>query len=544
MVMRPAERSRHELEALMASGTCAGLSDSELLGRFQGRRGVASERAFAALVDRHGPMVLRTCRAILGDRDDAEDAFQVTFLVLARKAGTIRVRESLTGWLHGVACRTSAYARGSLARRRRHERAASARTREGVADRAPDDSAAIVHEEVARLPERLRSAVLLCEFEGLSGEEAATRLNCPVGTVKSRLFRARHTLRRRLQRRDLDPSLALAISRPSAVRPGLAEATTAIACGSTAQGTRVVVTAALAAWETGVLRSLLMMKVKVAAVSLLAFGLVATGASMLAQEPTKARKQPPPAPGKAAEIPDPDLELVSTLAKSRVESAESIRNDLLRLYNMRAIELDKYLESERRVVEAKLDVCDTIQDRVAVLRKRLTDASDLEIAIREKVERGQTTKTDLKLATYARLEAALRVAETTTNRHASRKAAWPKEGLDALKIQRLLGNFGNQQMTSASEEMLERVVDFDFPRPTPLSDIFKAFKAASVGWSDSGLPIYIEPEALTVARVTLDTPVTLPKFSGKLKQAFSMVLEPLGLSYTLVNGLIRVTLKR
>src|SRR5882757_9300565 len=133
--------SRREIETLFVGGTCAGLSDGELLERFQARRDASAERAFSALVDRHGPMVLRTCRAILGDRDDAEDAFQVTFLVLARKAGSIRRRDSVTGWLHGVACRTASYARSSLARRRRHEKAAAGRVRESVESEITDDLA-------------------------------------------------------------------------------------------------------------------------------------------------------------------------------------------------------------------------------------------------------------------------------------------------------------------------------------------------------------------------------------------------------------------
>ena len=100
------------LRDLLEGGAAGGLGDGELLGRFAGRDGQASESAFAALVDRHGPMVLRACRAILGDPHRAEDAFQATFLLLSRRAGSLWVRDSLAPWLHAVACRVAVGARG------------------------------------------------------------------------------------------------------------------------------------------------------------------------------------------------------------------------------------------------------------------------------------------------------------------------------------------------------------------------------------------------------------------------------------------------
>src|SRR5262245_35411050 len=114
-----------DVQTLFRAGTAGGLADGQLLEEFRGRGGEAGERAFAALVERHGPAVLRACRAILQDEHAAEDAFQAVFLVLARKAGALRVRESLAPWLHEVACRVARCARASAARRRRHERRAA-----------------------------------------------------------------------------------------------------------------------------------------------------------------------------------------------------------------------------------------------------------------------------------------------------------------------------------------------------------------------------------------------------------------------------------
>ena len=117
-----------DVRTLLDSGTTGGLTDGELLGRFAGRPDrdrhgdEAAGPAFAALVERHGPMVLRVCRSILRDEHDAQDAFQATFLVLVRRAAAVRRQESVASWLHGVALRVSAQARADLARRRRHER--------------------------------------------------------------------------------------------------------------------------------------------------------------------------------------------------------------------------------------------------------------------------------------------------------------------------------------------------------------------------------------------------------------------------------------
>src|SRR5262249_53456700 len=159
-------------------GALAGLTDGQLLERFATGRGDAAERAFAALVERHGPTVLRACRGILGDDHEAMDAFQATFLVLARKGRSLWVRDSLGPGLPGVAGRAAGRARAEAGRRRALERgwAEAASGRAGGDDR--DDLAAAVHEEVDRLPDRYRVPILLCDLEGRSCEEAARHLGC------------------------------------------------------------------------------------------------------------------------------------------------------------------------------------------------------------------------------------------------------------------------------------------------------------------------------------------------------------------------------
>src|SRR5262245_36106024 len=114
-----------QFRMLFEAGADGGLTDRQLLERYHTRDGEAAELAFAALVERHGPLILRVCRRSLRDENDAQDAFQATFLVLVRRANSVRFQESLGGWLHGVACRVAAYARVAEARRRAHERRAA-----------------------------------------------------------------------------------------------------------------------------------------------------------------------------------------------------------------------------------------------------------------------------------------------------------------------------------------------------------------------------------------------------------------------------------
>jgi RNA polymerase sigma factor (sigma-70 family) len=178
----------NQLDGLLLFGVAGQLSDEELLGRFVARRDEAAEAAFAALVERYGPMVLGVCRRVLGDRHEAEDAFQATFLVLARKAASIARPGQLTYWLFGVASRTALDARARAASRKSREQRVHTMSRSQIkpaGDDQPvlDELRAILDLELARLPERYRSALVLCELDGLSRRAAAQRLGIPEGPV-------------------------------------------------------------------------------------------------------------------------------------------------------------------------------------------------------------------------------------------------------------------------------------------------------------------------------------------------------------------------
>src|SRR5262249_8505495 len=190
----------HYIGLLAGTEGAGDQSDQELLRRFVARR---DESAFAALLGRYGSLVLGVCRQVLGDEQDAEDAFQATFLVLARKAGSICKQESLAAWLHRVALNLCRTVRVGMARRQAHERQAARRTQAAGAELTLSGWQPLLHAEVDRLPDKYRLAVVLCYFEGKSHSDAAVQLGWPLGTVKGRLARARDLLRMRLARRGL-----------------------------------------------------------------------------------------------------------------------------------------------------------------------------------------------------------------------------------------------------------------------------------------------------------------------------------------------------
>ena len=219
MAIRQAESSSR-LNGWLEGGIVAESGDAELLLRFTAERDEGAEAAFAALVRRHGPMVFRVCRQIVGNRHTAEDAFQATFLILARRAGSIRGPELLGHWLHGVAFRTAREARMRQYRRQRRECAIAGAGPVEPVDRSgrPDlelvcrEEFEVLHEEVSRLPERYRVPLVLCDLEGLTYQDAALRLGCPIGTIGVRLRRARERLRARMVRRGLVPTASLLAS--------------------------------------------------------------------------------------------------------------------------------------------------------------------------------------------------------------------------------------------------------------------------------------------------------------------------------------------
>jgi RNA polymerase sigma factor (sigma-70 family) len=259
-------------------------TDRDLLHRFVEHR---EESAFTALVERHGPMVLDVCRRVLRDSHEAEDACQATFLVLARKSGTLRQPELLANWLYGVAYRSAKKAQRQRVRYCAHAmRSASMQATDATADIVWKDLRPVLDEELERLPAKYRAAVVLCYLEGLKVEEAAQQLNCPRGTILSRLARARQRLSSRLAMRGLALStgfLGLLLTRKAMASTSLptafVECTVKAACRfagpKAASSVRIDERANHIA--QGVLLSMLLAKLKFAAVCLLVTGVVLIG---------------------------------------------------------------------------------------------------------------------------------------------------------------------------------------------------------------------------------------------------------------------------
>jgi RNA polymerase sigma factor (sigma-70 family) len=278
---------RH-LRRLAAGQRSGSEPDQKLLEDFLAGK-PPGEAAFAALVGRHGSMVLGVCRSVLGHPEDAEDAFQATFLVLARKGRAIRKQASLGSWLHGVAYRLARKAKVQAEKRRARQAPAVPPLAEGpLEELSMREWRAILHEELERLPQKYRAALLLCYWEGKTRDEAAEQLGLARGTLREHLERARNLLRSRLARRGLAPSAALfatlfADTSAQAIAPRLATATVkaAVAFAGKTAPVGPVVSAAPALAE-GVIRTLRIKTWAMTALVLLLLGSLAGGLGLLA----------------------------------------------------------------------------------------------------------------------------------------------------------------------------------------------------------------------------------------------------------------------
>ncbi len=260
-----------DLRTLFGAGTLGVLSDGQLLDRFIARR---DEPAFEALVLRHSPMVWGVCRRVLRNHHDAEDAFQATFLVLARKASSVLPREMVANWLYGVACQTALKARTVTARRHAREKQVMEMPEpEAVVHAERDELIPLLDQELSRLPDKYRMPIVLCDLEGKTHRDAAFQLGWPIGTLSGRLSRARGLLRKsRPERRGLilpAGSLAAILSdRASAYVSAAVVSSTVRAAGLIATGRAVtsgLVSARVVTLSEQVLKAMLLTRLKVLA---------------------------------------------------------------------------------------------------------------------------------------------------------------------------------------------------------------------------------------------------------------------------------------
>jgi RNA polymerase sigma factor (sigma-70 family) len=287
-------------------------TDRQLLERFLTHR---EEAAFEALVERHGPLVLRVCRRVLRDAHAAEDAFQATFLVLARKAASISNIDLLANWLYGVAYRVAVHAKVDIAKRHNREAGTPSRpSADPVTEAAAHELCAVVEEELNQLKDRYRAPLLLCYFDGKTGDQAARQIGVSLRTLQRRLEHGRELLRKRLTRRGFTLSAALLIpslinDASAALMPPTLTATTvqaALSLTVTGAGAALLATTRAIDWANGVVRAMLMAKLKLGTSFVLAALFMIAGASILVRD------------GGAPEPP----EVVAAVESQRPKSAE------------------------------------------------------------------------------------------------------------------------------------------------------------------------------------------------------------------------------
>jgi RNA polymerase sigma factor (sigma-70 family) len=313
-------------------------TDRELLARFAA---AGDEAAFAELVARHGAMVLGVCLRVLRHEQDAEDAFQAAFLVLARKAGSIRWGETAAPWLHEVAHRTALEARAVISRRRTREVQVEVMPQPVVPPGESHDWGPVLDQELRRLPEKYRGAIVLCELQGRTRRDAAAELGVPEGTLSSRLATARRMLAQRLARRGLAlPAAALAALGAGTASAGVPEALSrATVKGAILVAVGLASEAPATVLMKGVLRAMLFTKLKLAAgVVMVATALGAGGFAYQAGRPGTAQADPPGARAKD------DLEALKR------------ENELLRLNVQVLLEKVRAQETEVRALKDRQGV--------------------------------------------------------------------------------------------------------------------------------------------------------------------------------------------
>jgi RNA polymerase sigma factor (sigma-70 family) len=446
--------SRRDVVRLFEGGSVAGLGDGQLLERFVIAR---DEAAFEALVSKLGPMVLGVCRRILTDPHDVDDAFQATFLVLVRRAGSIRDRDLVGPWLHGVATKVARRARAESSRRAVRERVAVVEEgRDESVENGSDWSElrALIDEEIDRLPENHRRPVVLCDVEGLSREEAARQLGWSLNMIRGRLERARDRLRARLARRGLAPTsgawLAL-VGSPPHLSPVLLSTTcrAAVSFGVGRMGVGLA-SASAVALSRGVLKMMLLSKLKFGLVALISTGFVATGTGMLVAQgpgqkpdPAKATAVPTPPPTPVAQEPARQSEPFqprsrANLARERVAAARQRLDAQKAFYEEGRITIDRLIDASEKLMQAELNVSESKAQRVEAVQVHYRRIEEILKREQAELEVGRATQADVAEAKGSLLDAEFTLAreleapETKPTETALKSSSTPPVAADAI----------------------------------------------------------------------------------------------------------------
>ena len=371
--------------------TQEGVCDGDLLSRFIERRdGIAWD----ALVRRHGPMVWGVCRRILNHTQDAEDAFQATFVVLVRRAASVNPRSGVGNWLYGVARQTAVKAKAMAVRRGVREKQVSVFPEIGVVEPDPaDDLRLLLDRELGRLPDKYRAPIVLCDLEGRTFKDAALELGWPEGTLSGRLSRARKLLADRLTRAGAVLSAGPVLLGIGGVAPAVCVPPPLVAATITvgwlvAEGQSMSgLTSTVAALTQEVLRAMFITKLKLVACVVLAGGMMLTGVAISARnpaavpdEPKKANALEPPKDGVAPPAKDQPkgVARVRELQKERLALLRQLADQLAVANKGGETSVAAVLEARRDVLAAELELCETHKERLAVLEKALELAKEIE----------------------------------------------------------------------------------------------------------------------------------------------------------------------
>ena len=579
---------RH-VQRLFQGGSLSGLSEGQLLERFASTR---DEVAFEAILARHGPMVLGVCRGVLDDAHDVDDAFQATFLILVKKAGSLRDTDLLGQWLYGVARRVALRARSDASRRKARERSEVETSVEPVAtlDAELRELQVLIREEVDRLSSNDRMAVVLCYLEGLTHEEAADRLGWPVGTVKGRLSRARDKLKGRLTRRGVAlPTAALAstlangasASVPLELLRSTTLAATRLAAGKTLMAG--IVSAHAITLMEGVIGTMYATKLKMGLAALVTTCAV-TVPSVLAfqgQGPVDGLgKAPVPIPEKSSGImtkkrlpipPQPDTLRVQE-ARLATEALEKTEKALIPPFSSplqsqsSPFQMEKIPVWSRRLIEAKIGPETPEVDRKAALqahRDRMSHLVELATEL-VKGEGSGLTELDVMEAKFRLVEADrwLRDGRIGTLADDNRPAVGggpgggpgggfpggggPEAGPFArrnLMTLALNQTPDDEKRNDAIRAKLEEKISMNFATPTPLEDVKKYIVDTSMDTTSfmNGLPIFIDPEGLATAEVKMQSTITIQLESVPLRTTLRLILRQLGLDYRIDGGIILIS---
>jgi RNA polymerase sigma factor (sigma-70 family) len=541
-----------DLVRIFQGDTIFGLSEWQLLERYLERR---DEIAFEALVARHGPMVLGVCRRMLANPTDVDDAFQATFLVLVRRARQLGPRDAIGPWLHGVAIRVALRARSEAARRRRFGTLdvdePAARPDDSPADR---ELAAILDQELSRLPSKYRSPLVLCYLEGRTHEQAAEQLKWPIGTVKGRLARARDLLRSRLARRGLAPTagaLILALGRESsaALHPQLlgrtVQSSLKLALG---QATAQVASSSITSLVEGVLTAMILNKLKWIGLTVLVSGLALTGAGVIAQpgagsrdrrptapitsqnsariefpaESTSSKGEPIPTKEGHRKPPDPYEELLRATRAAYQETLESYVNG--------NASVEQVYQASRRWMEAQKQKAITTAEEVGAItghRDRIRDLMRAD-AQRSKILPPGQSSANVAQGTAFLAEAELWLAQAKTDKAEKATSAGSGPGKDP-QSRRILAT-------------LEEPLAMNFPQETPLDNVLKYIKESTKSSElPNGIAIYVDPIGLQEAEKSLNSTITMDLEGVPLRRTLQLALQQLGLVYRVFDGMLYIT---